>query len=489
MIDRSSLRLKEHQQANLDFFRGKARALSLLPYGSGKTPVGVLRIGDLVPPGKALVITTNGTIYKWLRDLRMWGYPDWKIADFTGKRDQRVKAFNAPYNVAVINYEGLRVMIEAIGPRFVKAHSVLIFDEIHRLKNPKADISLDSALIAHPSHADYVYGLTGSPVLEGLLDLFSILRVVNPWMFGEDYEGWVARFFHKVRRETDEGTLSYPRLEPKPGAAEFLRDKLHSISFRREKEEVEVVYPVQHFSDPIVVPLTGHARRLYDGAEQRLRLALKHQVISLVNVYARLEKLCQLTRSWCYDQAKHPLYFPDQVALRAAGDHLEDIRGTGRVVIWAVRPPEMAMLGHLLKRLKMNYNVIHGGVRNTKKRDEMTRLFNTGYLDALICNPRCMGEGLDLQANHSLRYSFRWSAMEWDQPIGRFLRMTSSAEWVNFKDIIIDNTIDLGIVKSVREKLDVGEMVKKSKALPWEGLSAEGILDDAAAAEVARSGA
>lgn len=472
-MKRSELRLRGHQQDNLDYFRSKSRALSLLPYGSGKSPVAVLRAGDLVPPHRVLLVCTTGVIYKWQREFKVWGDPDWVIASLQGKQEERCKIWEKPHNVAIINYEGLRVMLEALGERFLRHYRVAIFDEIHRLKNPESDISKDAALVAHPNYADFVYGLTGAPVYETPLDMFSILRVINPWMFGQDFEAWRERFFVL---ESNDG--SYPKWVCRPGALEFLTEKLHSLSFRREKEECDVDYPRQVFGNPITTQLTGQSRLAYEQAERRLSLALEHAVIPLVHIYPRLEKLCQLSRGWCYDDRKAAVYYEEEDALRVFADYFEDIRGRGPLCVWAVRPPDMARIGSLFDKMSTSYRIVHGGIRSAKARDAIVQSFNRGDADAIIAHPRCIGEGVDLHGRFSFRYSYRWSAMEWDQPFGRFARISSHEPVIDYRDLVVLGTQDEGIVASVKNKLDLGEVIKKRRRVPWRRGPVGGAFDE-----------
>lgn len=477
-IDRKSMRLREHQQANLDFFRTKARALSLLPFGSGKSPIGVLRIGDLTPRhGRSLIVTTTGMVFKWEREVKTWGDPSWVTSILVGKRDRRIAEFRKPHDVAITNYEGLDVLLRELKGEFLRAYPTKVFDEIHRCKDPNSDVAKNSALIAHPRYADHVYGLTGLPVLESPMDLFAIMRVINPFIFGNDFEEWRKRYFHKEIEQKEDGSKGFPKWVPKPGAVEFLASEMHKISFRRERDEVEVTYPVQHFADPMMIDLTGRSRRAYDEAEKRLSLALRHQVLSLVSIYPRLEKLCQLSRGWCYDNNKNAFYFPERPVLGALCDYLEDVNGQGKVVIWAVRMPDMAMIADLLRKMGKSYRVVCGAVKSVSKRDEIVGSFNNGDTQCLIAHPRCVGEGIDLHANYSFRYSYRWSAMEWSQPIGRFARMISPTGWVHYTDAVVRDTVDEGIMASVKRKLSVGELINRARKLPWKQGQAGAVTD------------
>lgn len=461
------LTLRKHQQENLDFFRAKARAISMLPYGSGKTAVAVRRIADLLPKHRALVVTTTGTIYKWIRDLKMWGDPGWEIVNLTGKAQQRVKLFRTRHNIAVINYEGLRVMLGLFKQDFPRAYQVIVFDEIHRVKNQETILAKEAAFVAHPRYADYVYALTGSPVLESPLDIFSIMQVVNQTIFGTDFEAWRERYFDLEGYLKEDGTKSFPIWKPKPGALDFLAHHLHSISFRRERDQLDMTFPKQIFGDPLVGELEGEALRVYKKIERDLVLSLQHQTISLEHVYPRLEKMCQVSRGWAYDAKKVPFVFNKCPAIPLLRDYMEDVRGVGRVVIWAVRPPDISLVAATLTQMGLTWQTIHGRVRSLKQRHDIVDAFNQGEWDVLICHPRCVGEGLDLEANFSLRYSYRWSALEWEQPIGRFARYVSTAAWVDYRDVVIRGTVDEGIIASVGGKGDIGKLIQQKRVLPW----------------------
>jgi hypothetical protein len=469
-----ALFLRAHQAANLNYFRTKARAFTLLRYGAGKTPILIRRLADLVPPHRALIVTTVGTIYKWARELEKWGDPHWRTTLLIGKRDKRRANFASPHNVAIINYEGLRVMIKALGKQFLRFYNVVVFDEIHRVKNPNSNIAKDAALIAHPEYSDYVYAATGSPVLESPLDLFSLMRVVVPSVFGQNYERWREAFFDHVPVPKPDGSLGFPKWRAKPGAVEYLKRRLHAVSFQCRDEDLDLNYPDQKFTEPFTGKLTGVARRKYVHAEKKFELVMRHANLPLENVYSRMEKLCQLSRGWAYTRGSRAYETPGAPGIISLAEYLESI-GHGRLVIWAVRDPDFEMISGLLERMSRPHRMVNGSIRNLKKRDEVVDSFNAGTFDVLVAHPKCIGEGQDLAANYSFRYSYRWSALEWDQPIGRFARMTSGAQFVHYTDYMTEGTIDEGIVAAIGQKQDIGNLIKKTKRLPWK-LGAAGAL-------------
>jgi hypothetical protein len=52
---------------------------------------------------------------------------------------------------------------------------------------------------------------------------------------------------------------------------------------------------------------------------------------------------------------------------------------------------------------------------------------------------------------------------------------------VKYTDMVCKDTIDMGIMTAVRRKLDIGEMIKKYRRLPWKTGPVGGAFDDDAA--------
>lgn len=455
----STLVLRDHQQAALDWLRGRSRGFLALPYGTGKTAPAILRAADAIRDGgRVLVVTTNGTVGKWRDEIKTWGHPSWKVESLTGKADWRRRVALAPHNVGIVNYEGVAVLLRLLGKRILGAYKMILFDEVHQLRNPDTAQSRVAAVLAHPDHADNVYGLTGSPVLESPIDLFGLFRAINPGVFGWDFEGWRDRYFVLVSPTPG----AYPKWTLRAGCFDRLKSVWDSHSFRRERSECDVTMPDQRMGEPLICEMRGRTAEMYAQARDSFGLDLETGHINLANVYPRLEKLCQLSRGWYYDARKRPCLIEggNQPVGDALDNYLDSIRGQGRVVVWSVRPPEMVLIREALRRHgRDRVIVIHGESGTTKQRHAAVKRFNVGGADALIAHPKCVGEGIDLSAEFSFRYSYRWSALEYDQSIGRLARMSSRAKWVHYTDAVVADSLDGAILDAIRNKTNLGKRV------------------------------
>lgn len=453
------IKLHDHQQEQLKFFRSRARAMSLLPFGAGKTLPTILRLRDLLPPRCVLVLTTTSMMHKWASQLRRFGGPGWEIALLDGSKRKRAAAFLKPHHVAVLNYEGVLVF----GRNLFGHYKILVLDEVHRLKNPASAISRACACLTW--EVDYVYALTGTPLLESPLDLFGVVRAVNPQVFGESYLAWRRRYFVPVegRRSTDVASSAW---RPRAGALVELAGAMHAMSFHRPREDLQSAYPRQTQTPPLLVELSPAVRRIYNRAEKGARSALKLAGVSRHHAATHLEKLAQLARGWIYDEAKRVRVVGRNSAANALEEYLESIRGSGSVVVWAVRKPDTDVACAALGRLGYRCEVIQGSTP-VRRRDLTVRALNEGNLDAAVVHPRCAGEGIDLHAAHSLRYSYRWSAQEYIQSRGRLDRMTNAYPTVCHTDVVALRTIDEGMGLALRRKESLLELVLAARDTPW----------------------
>ena len=146
---------------------------------------------------------------------------------------------------------------------------------------------------------DFVYGLTGSPLLENPADLFGVLRAVAPSLLGTDFRVFLSAFFDPVPgSETLDGRL---RWRPKLGALVELAGVLHAVGFHRDRSELDQRMPRQHFAPPLVFDLDPAVRRAYARIQRDAERAITLRGLAMQRAAVRLEKLAQAARGWVFD--------------------------------------------------------------------------------------------------------------------------------------------------------------------------------------------
>lgn len=479
--------LCEHQREAVEFARTHPRWLNTSEYGTGKSAPAAAWLKDLVPAHRALIVCPSSKVDDWYAAVRTWGRDWWQIAVLGGdrvtKRRQRWKEFRKPHHVAIINFEGLQIFGKAL-----LDYGVLLVDELHRAKNATSKVS--RSLAALGANALYVHGMTGSPVLENLLDAYGVVRVVAPDVFGPSLTKFRDRWF---RYESDRvcpkcgknfGPLpeppkcvpcavtaerSYPKWRPRPAAVDFISMAVHAISFRKTRAEIPFDWPLQVNADRLVVKLHPKVAKLMRALEKETSILLLGDVLRAEDLRARFQKMLCLSAGWIYGPGRRPVHVADRnPKVEALEGHLEEVRGRGQVVVWAVRPPDFELIGRAMTRLGMSYGCVQGSTPKRARPDIMGD-FNGGVREALVAHPLCLAEGVDMVAHYGTYFSRTWSHLEFDQSRGRLVRMFQRKERVVYTQIAAEG-LDNAVVDLIEgPKRDLLKDVMRTREMPTAG--------------------
>lgn len=207
-------RLFGYQKAGAEFLRVGARVLLADDPGLGKT----LQAISALQAFPVLVICPNSVKRTWSNEFAKWR-PDIKVQIISGSSAQRRKQLKEDYDVAVINWESVRLHSRLAGYGSIRLNAcgscggvpdprpgeeykgavteakcekharelnlagfkTVIVDEAHRMKDPNAKQTRAVWSVLHS--AEYRYALTGTPVGDNVGDLWSILHGIDPDAF------------------------------------------------------------------------------------------------------------------------------------------------------------------------------------------------------------------------------------------------------------------------------------------------------------------
>jgi len=175
--------LMPFQRAGVERLTKRRANLLADDMGLGKTAQAVA-YANMIHPSFVLVICPASLKINWLREWRRWTTlsHEAKIASSTNFP-------NSP--VVIINYDIVARNIEEITSR---PWDLLILDECHMLKNLKAQRT--KAIFGHRGKrgiwAPYKLALTGTPIVNRPIELFSTLRYLDPL-------GWPSQFDYARR--------------------------------------------------------------------------------------------------------------------------------------------------------------------------------------------------------------------------------------------------------------------------------------------------
>jgi SNF2 family DNA or RNA helicase len=128
--------------------------------------------------GRALVVCPASLKHQWAQEIaRFCAVPGVGTTVVGGSREQRLTAYAQAREIVVTSYELMRADEEEVGRL---APDLLVLDEAQRIKNWRTRTA--DVVKRVPTRLAYV--LTGTPLENRLDDLYSLMQVVDPHVFG-----------------------------------------------------------------------------------------------------------------------------------------------------------------------------------------------------------------------------------------------------------------------------------------------------------------
>lgn len=251
-----------HQPAGVRFLADRQFALLGDDPGLGKT-LESIAAADAIGARHVLVACPAVARVNWQREFLRWQQIDRPV--FVASTLSEAERIAGHDGVVIVSYEGL---VHAAPLLRQRERDVLICDEAHLLKGPAtartmavygAECRRGGDSIA--AMCRRVWLLTGTPILNGVHELWPHYRALWPYAVGDTvlgYEGWLARFC----AYTDGPHGSVKVFATKE--VEFLREAFGSFILRRRLHDVMEGMPELRQSE-VVVPLSNTNRSTIDG--------------------------------------------------------------------------------------------------------------------------------------------------------------------------------------------------------------------------------
>ncbi len=469
-------KLWEHQKECVakarphDFF-----ALFMDP-GVGKTAttITILREkyrihGELLP---TLILCPPIVISNWRAEITKYSHVTKdKIYLLNGTGRQRADIVQGAKrnSILITNYESLNMhFVYASLKEFLKQdHACLVLDESHKVKDVTAKRTKNAIELSDEAY--YKYILTGTPILNNLMDIFSQFRVLDGGKrFGNNFFSFRAKYFEDKNRFMPVGR-HFPKWEPIKGSSEKIKELISEISMHVEKASCLTLPPL--VKKTIEVTMSKEQEKLYGDMRRDLVATIKtegagelHSIAELAITKAlRLQQIVSghirvAGVNGSEDKTIQIKDNPRKAALRAI---LEEIAPFHKVIVWAVFHANYDDIRSVCKELEFRYVELHGLVSN---KDEEARKFREEKdVRVLIGHPGSGGIGLNLvEASYMVYYSRSFS-LEYDiQSEARCYRGGSDVhESVTRIDLVTPGTIDELVLKSLASKTAISNSVLK----------------------------
>jgi SNF2 family DNA or RNA helicase len=349
----------KHQKLGLEYACRIPAFYNLNEMGLGKTREAIERHRVLKEKldriDFSFVICPVSLMYNWYNEIKLWCKPGTQVLIIDGSRKNKLEEINLFKNQVdffIINYEGVDSIKEEL-LNLITARTNIIIDEFIKIKNPSAKRTQN--LIDICEKTEYVYGLCGTPISQGSIDLFSpSLCIDKGKKFGFSHDRFISKYYWK------EGW----KLIPKRGSTEKISDKLYRNALRFTKEECLDI-PDKMYQE-IILDLPAENRRVY---EQMLNYCLammedKHhkgqtKQVKAQIILVQLLRLSQITSGFVKTPDNKILEFQQQPKLDAIKDILET-NNSHSIIIWSRFVRDIKAIANLLKNKNISFGCLVG---------------------------------------------------------------------------------------------------------------------------------
>ena len=400
--------------------------------GLGKTLQAIALLSNLheEKKKKSMVIMPKSLIYNWENEIKKFA-PKLKVGVYYGiNRD-----FSSLKKVDVIltTYGTIRNDIENL---LEHKFDLLILDESQNIKNINSQTTKAVLLL----NAKKRVALSGTPIENNLLELYSLFRFLNPEMFGS-VQRFTNSYILPIQKYSDISTI------------EELKKKIYPFLLRRVKKEVLEDLP-DKIEKLVYVDMNDEHRRFYEERRKYYYSLLEKNTSSQGN----FDKFFVLQ---AINELRHIVSSPELETKKIISSKkevlienvVEAIENNHKVLVFVNYLSSIESICDSLKENKIKYLKMTG---QTKDRQTLVDKFqNDSRYKVFVMTLKTGGVGLNLvSADTIFIYDPWWNTTVENQAIDRAYRLGQDKTVFAYK-MIMRNTIEEKILKlqEIKNKL------------------------------------
>jgi SNF2 family DNA or RNA helicase len=460
------LSLWGHQRDEVSKFEEKDYRALFFEMGAGKTWTALADWLQKVLLNKRILQTIifcpKIMIEGWKREAERLFAAEFSklIVPLEGSGTQRIKKLKATKDpsIFVTNIEalGMKEFMEVLHKKGIE---FCIFDESHKLKDPKGVRS--KAAIKLADTCKYKLILSGSPILNDYIDIWSQFRILNKNLLGDNF--FKFRLNHFYNANASKTWVSFPAWTIKPESL----PKLEALV--RENAGVALKKDVMKFLPPIVkkeiyVDLPPSLAKNYKEMEKHFVTEVEGEVMSADIVIVKMLRLQQICCGIVTNDEKETTSIKTGKH-EALKELLDDLCPHSKVIVWANFKQCIQDVKDICDEIRLYYTVIEGGQSNAERQEQVDTFNNTKTHSVCIANQQAGGVGVGLQAASYMVYFSKDYRLESDiQSQARAHRGGSEQhQCITRIDLLTKGTIEEDIHQALREKGKLGDIIRGVK--------------------------
>ncbi|MGI9052618.1 MAG: DEAD/DEAH box helicase [Ilumatobacteraceae bacterium] len=411
-----------------------------LDMGLGKTPTVLAHLAGAAASGPALVIAPAAVVGNWAAEAARF-VPGLRVVVHHGTSRATAAALAAEIAAADVVITTYATAVRDIDALAASSWATCVLDEAQAIKNPASETAQQLRRI--PSRMRLA--LTGTPIENGLGDLWAILDFTNPGLVGARpaFVAQMAGDAESALRALN-GLLVFRRTKQEPEVAAELPDKIDELDHCTMTAEQIGLY--QAVLDELVADVVD----VNAGGE--------HKKGAILAAITALKQICN-----------HPAAYrdDDQPLARRSGklarleEIVEAVFAAGeRMLVFTHFATWGRRLADHLSEITRRPVACYDGSLARGARDRIVTEFQQGSgPGALVLSLKAGGTGLNLTAaNHVVLYDRWWNPAVEDQARDRAWRIGQQRSVISHR-LVCPGTIDERVEEVVAGKRHIAQLV------------------------------
>ena len=341
----------------------------------------------------------------------------------------------------------VRIVLAAV--KLITSRTFVILDESSYIKG--AYSMRTQRITALSKKARYRLILTGTPLSQGVVDLFAQMRFLSPKILG-------YRSFYSFAANHLEYSDKYPGMIVKSHNQAYIAAKIQPYVFQVTKKECLDLPPKTYKSRFFSMTVTQ--RDLYEEAKQRTFESMEDDELDSYAIFRLFGALQQIVSGYWNDielQTRHEVYSPRLAMLL---DTVADLPPDEKIIIWAKFEYDIMEIQSSLaaKYGPESVALFYGKLNEAQRTASVDRFCNGARF--FVATQSCGGHGLTLvQARYVIFYNNEFKYATRLQAEDRCHRIGQERD-VHYIDLVCANSIDERIMSALSAK---GDAVRQFK--------------------------
>ncbi|USQ68503.1 SNF2-related protein [Companilactobacillus allii] len=307
-------------------------------------------------------------------------------------------------NLVLVNYESLEKYMDQLKD-LINSDTMLVFDEVHRIKNPIGKRALQALELSKNAKSKFV--LTGTPLPNSYIDIYNFLHI----LYGNEYEsffGWstsdlkkpnyfevqdinkkIAPFFWR----TNKTQLQVPPADPdiflvkKPS---LNQSELAESIWSNEKSSLAIfIRLIQVSTNPELLKNKIDYSNM--GFDNDIDMISKEDFYQEIDVPSKKEKLVKTYSDFDLSNIDSPKF--------DAGIELVKklVMENKKILIWGIFVGTLEKINNQLKEIGIKSYIVYGATKHEDRKGLIDEFLDVNSeVNVLISNPQTLGESVSL---------------------------------------------------------------------------------------------